>query len=249
MPRMADRSRPVLDVARTVLKGGMPPRYQGDWWRRSFDELLAPSLVEGVRILDIGSGREATIPPGERPAGTAYTGLDISEEELRAAEPGSYDELVVGDVARRRPELEGRFDLVVSWQVLEHVKPIDEALENMRSYLRPGGRLVAQLSGAYSFWAIADTVIPEGPKRWLLGKVQGRSASSVFPAHYDRCSYSGLNRLMAPWSQWDVIPAYLGAGYFDFARPVLAAYVAWEEWVRTREHHNLAPYYIISAVR
>lgn len=239
----------MLDVARTVLRGEMPPRYQGDWWRRPFDELVAPSLVDGAHVLDVGSGREATIPPEERPPGVRYVGLDISETELRAAEPGSYDEFVIGDVAHRKPELEGRFDLVVSWQVLEHVKPLDRSLENMRAYLRPGGRMVAQLSGAYSLWALADKVVPEGPKRWLLGKVQGRSPESVFPAHYDRCSYSGLNRLMAGWSQWDVVPVYAGAGYFDFARPVLAAYVAWEEWVRTRERHNLAPYYIVAATR
>lgn len=249
MRSMARRPRPVLDAARTVLRGGWPDRYQGDWWRGPFDAMVAPSLVEGAAILDAGSGREPAIAVDRRPPGCTYAGLDISEAELRAAPPGSYDEAVVGDLVEHRPELAGRFDLVVSWQVLEHVKPVDQALENLRSYLRPGGRLVAQLSGTYSLFAMADKVMPTKAKQWALRRVQGREASSVFPAHYDRCWQSALDRMMAPWSEWDVIPAYSGAGYFSFARPVLAAYIAWEEWVRTRGHANLAPYYLITATR
>lgn len=249
MPRMAPSPRPVLDVARAALRGERPARYDGDWFHRPFRELLDPLLVEGMAILDVGSGRHAAVPPERRPAGCTYTGLDISEAELRAAAPGSYDETVVGDIVQRRPELEGRFDLVVSWQVLEHVKPLDRALENMRSYLRPGGRMLAQLSGRYSLFALADKVVPTGVKLWLLRKVQGRHAHSVFPAHYDRCSYAALNRMLAPWSTAEVLPVYMGAGYFGFARPVLAGYLAWEEWARSRGHHNLAPYYIVSATR
>lgn len=249
MPRMPSASRPVLDAARAALKGERPERYRGNWFRRPFEELLAPLLVEGIDILDVGSGREAAIPPDRRPAGSTYTGLDISEAELQAAAPGSYDEAVVGDIVERRPELEGRFDLIVSWQVLEHVKPLDQALENMRSYLRPGGHLLAQLSGRYSLFAMADKVVPTSAKLWLLRKVQGRPATSVFPAHYDRCSQAGLSRMLGSWTRAEVLPQFMGAGYFTFARPALAAYIGWEEWVRTRGHDNLAPYYIISAVR
>ena len=58
---------------------------------------------------------------------------------MEHAPEGSYDEMFVGDITKRVAELEGRFDLIICFQVLEHVKPLDDAIENLRCYLRPGG--------------------------------------------------------------------------------------------------------------
>src|SRR5713101_5011048 len=101
----------------------LPERYHTRW-RDPFDALIGPALTVGVSILDVGCGRNPTIAPQERPPGCTYAALDLSSKELAKAPEGSYDAVLEGDVAERHPQLEGRFDLIVSWQVLEHVKPL-----------------------------------------------------------------------------------------------------------------------------
>ncbi|MCC6791578.1 MAG: methyltransferase domain-containing protein, partial [Thermomicrobiales bacterium] len=102
------------------------------------DRVIA-SLRPGMRILDVGAGATPTISPSQRPANVYYVGLDISREELERAPDGSYDEIRVRSALEVDPELVGTFDVVVTLQTLEHIRPLDDAIDNLRAYLRPGG--------------------------------------------------------------------------------------------------------------
>ena len=202
-------------------------------------------------MLDLGGGVKPSVPPARRPAGLHYEGLDVSPDELQRAPRGSYDEIVVADATRRLPELEGRFDLVLSWLVLEHVKPLADALHHVHAYLRPGGSLVAQAAGAFTLPAITNRLVPRRAALWILGRAQDRDPESVFPAHYDCCWHDGLARLVAPpeWADAEVRPLHTGVGYFLFSRLATTGYIGYEEWAYRRGHRNLAPYYLITARR
>ena len=226
----------------------LPARYAAGW--RDFVELTIQShLQPGASILDVGSGRSPTVPPAKRPEGCRYVGLDLSVEELAKAPAGSYCEQIAADVTERRVELLDRFDLIVSWQVLEHVKPLDLALRHLHSYLRPGGNMVALLSGGFSLFGVLNKVIPAGLGVWAMHRLLGRDPDTVFPAHYDQCHYSALVRLFQPWSRADVIPLYRGAGYFKFSRHLQSAYIAYEDWAMRADHRNLATHYMLDAQR
>jgi len=233
-------------AGRAALAGQLPDHYAGTW-RDEFDRRVAQALTPDCRVLDVGAGRSPTIPPADRSAGCHYAGLDLSAAELEHAPVGWYDEVVVGDVSQRAPGLAGRFDLVVSFQVLEHVKPLARALENLRSYLAPGGCLVAQLSGAYSVFGVANRLVPHSVATWLLEHLLDRPPATVFPAHYDGCSSSQLRAMLRTWADAEVHPEWWGAGYFAFSRPLRAAYIGFEEWLRLAGCSNLAPYYVIEA--
>ncbi|MGH3851716.1 MAG: class I SAM-dependent methyltransferase, partial [Pseudonocardiaceae bacterium] len=213
----------------------------------AYDARVAQALGPGMRILDVGSGRTPSLAPDARPPGCHYVGLDVSSVELEAAPSGWYDEIVVADVAQRVPELEGRFDLVVSLQVLEHVRPLPVAMENLRSYLAPGGCLIAQLSGAYSVYGVVNRLIPQSVALWLLKHLLARPVDTVFPAYYHRCHSRGLNQIFANWSAAEVHSEWWGAGYFAFSRPLQSIYVGFEEWIRLSGYTNLAPYYVVEA--
>lgn len=213
-----------------------------------FESRARPALRPGVAILDVGSGRRPALPTGMR-HGSFYVGLDISLDELQEAPEGSYDEVIAADVVEPREELRDRFDLIVSWQVLEHVTPLDVVLENLRSYLRPGGRIVALLSGSFSAFALLNKALPAKAGVWIMERLLGRHPDTVFPAHYDRCHHAALVKLLKSWSWADVVPLYHGAVYFSFSRRLQEAYLAYENWASTSGHRNLATHYLIEAHR
>ena len=227
-------------------KVSLPERYAQPW-REPFDARVAPSLVLGVRILDIGCGRQPTILPAQRLAGCHYVGLDLSLTELAKAPAGSYDEVWESNVAQRVPELEGRFDLVVSWQVLEHVKPLDKAVENLRAYLRPGSRLVALLSGTFSAFGLINQGVPQHLGVWAMRRLLRRDPTTIFPAYYHRCWYSALKRMFSTWHEAEVVALYRGAGYFGFSPFLQRVYLKYEEWAWCGGYHNLATHYLVNA--
>ena len=226
----------------------LPRRYQ-EPWRAPFERRVDACLRPGMAILDVGAGRHPTIPPDRRPAGVRYVGLDISAAELAAATPGSYDEQWVADATRRVVGLSDRFDLVVSWQVLEHVKPLYAAIENFRAYLRPGGVFIAQFSGTFSYFGLTNRVVPDGVTAWLVNRFTDRPAESVFPAAYDRCWDSALRRILRPWSSVEVVPRYTGAAYLQFLPPAQRAYLVYENWAMRSGRRDLATHYIVEATR
>jgi len=218
-------------------------------WLLVWEERVGREMRPGIRILDVGSGRRPAIPPGQRPPNCSYVGLDLSIEELEAAPSGSYHEMVAADIVTFQPELVERFDLIVSWQVLEHVSPLQEAVENIRRYLVPGGVFLAQLSGRYSLFALINQMLPHRLGVWAMKTFLGRDPTTVFPAHYDQCWYGALVRITASWDQVEVLPRYRGSGYFRFFGPLERAYLLYEDRTIKRGHRNLATHYLISARR
>lgn len=227
--------------------GRLPPRY-GFAMQDVFMEHLRPLLKPGVAILDVGSGRSPTIAPADRPRDCRYVGLDVSAEELRSAAPGAYDDAIVQDITKPLPPGES-FDLIISWQVLEHVKPLDRALENLRDVLRPGGTMLAQLSGSFAVFALLARVIPHRLRVWAMARYLGHPEEEKFPTHYDRCYASSLERGLAAWASATVQPFYRGAVYFAMWRPLQRAYLGYESLVARREVRNLATHYLVIATR
>jgi SAM-dependent methyltransferase len=226
----------------------LPDRYQ-EPWRAPFQRRLENVLRPGQTILDVGAGRSPTIPPDRRPDGTRYVGLDISAAELAAAPPGSYDETWVADVTHRVPELEDRFDLILSWQVLEHVRPLGAAFDNFHAYLRPGGRFVGQFSGTFSYFGLANRLIPHGLTAWLVDRFTERTSDNVFPAHYHRCWDGALRHILAPWAHAEIVPRYTGAAYLRAVPPAQALYLLYEDWAMRSGQLDLATHYIVEAER
>jgi SAM-dependent methyltransferase len=206
-----------------------------------------------MRILDVGSGRRPAILPDDRPPGTFYVGLDISEAELGKAARGAYDQVIVTDITRPHAAPKDQFDkdqfdLVLSFYVLEHVKPLEEAFANMRAYLRPGGRLIACLAGTFAGFALINRLLPHRVGSWIQKRLYNRPPESTFPAYYHHCWYSRLERILKPWAQSEIAPYYTGGSYFRFSRYVQALYIGYEEWAYQRNHRNLASHYLVTAV-
>ncbi len=223
------------------------PADMHDPWLAPFRSCIEATLRDHMRILDVGGGRRPVLDPHERPAGSHYTGLDISERELASACEDSYDERVVADITAHRAEMDGSFDLIVSWQVLEHVKPLEAAFANMHSYLRPGGQIVLFLSGAFSSFAVANRLLPNRIGTRIVAGIMTREPDTVFPAFYDQCYPRGLRRILATWSTWEITPAWGGADYLRLFPALQRAYLRYELWAQRGGHSSLATHYLVTA--
>jgi SAM-dependent methyltransferase len=214
-----------------------------------FAEQIRAVLRPDMAILDVGSGRRPALALADRPPGCRYVGLDLLAAELERAPAGAYDEYVVSDICDPVEELRDRFDLVVSWQVLEHVRDTRSAIASTHRYLRPGGTFVALLSGRRSVNAVLNQVMPERAGVWLMRRLLHRHPESVFPAHYDQCSARELRAVMAPWAGAEITPLYLGGSYFNFCTPLRGAYLAYESWAWRTGREGLATHYLVVARR
>jgi len=234
---------------RGVAEGRLPARY-GEPWADAFLMRIVPHLKPGVRILDVGSGARPTLSPDQRPAGCVYVGLDISGDELARAGAGAYDETMVGDVSVSQPSLAGRFDLVISWQVLEHVPSMRSAMATQRAALVPGGRMVALLSGTWAAFALAARVTPYRIGTLLQARLLGVAPGEKFPTRYDGCTDRALRRLLdeGGWASWEIVPRYKAGGYLRFSRTLQRLYLVYENWAARGPRVGLATHYIVDAV-
>jgi SAM-dependent methyltransferase len=224
----------------------LPARYAEDW-RQPFIDRALSAVGQGARVLEVGAGCTPAIGPSIRPVDWTYVALDVSQEELDKAPAGSYDATIASDIASHTPELDSTFDLIVSWQALEHVRHVDRAIANLRSYLRPQGRVVIQLSSSYSAFALLNRALPNKLGARVVSWAMDRPQTDVFSAHYHRCHYASLKREFAPWSSVTIMPRFRGAEYFTFSPLLQSLYIAYEDWAARKSAPNLATHYLIDA--
>jgi len=94
-----------------------------------------------LRALDVGGG--AGVMRAQVEAATAWT-VDLAELSLNALEratPGRGRRIYY-DVHDRRPDLAGAFDIVILFDVLEHVSEPRRFVDALAHHLRPGGHLL-----------------------------------------------------------------------------------------------------------
>ena len=121
---------------------------QGD--SKVFFDLIGD--VAGQHVLDAGCG-EGFAARVLCSRGARVTGIDISEPLVAMAKARDTDGQIdyrVCDLSQPVPELEGRFDVVVSNYVLNDVPDYKGFVQTIASATRPGGRLVLSMNNPYS---------------------------------------------------------------------------------------------------
>jgi SAM-dependent methyltransferase len=107
-------------------------------WRRRL-RLLARRRAAGA-LLDVGCG-DGQFLAAARDAGWRVDGIEFSPEGASRAAARLGRPVAVGDLSRTR-QLQGPFDVVTLWHVVEHLVDPRSMLEAARARLTPGGLLV-----------------------------------------------------------------------------------------------------------
>lgn len=109
---------------------------------------------EQLQVLEAGCGSSSHFDPGP---GAHLVGVDISAKQLDRN--AALDEKIVGDI--QALDLDGRqFDVVVCWDVLEHLPQPQRALECLAAATRPGGVLILALPNALSLKGLVTKLTP-----------------------------------------------------------------------------------------
>lgn len=157
-----------------------------------FDQLVIELIRdEGARVTcEVGGGANPTLPMAfvER-SKLEYVLIDVSEVELAKA-PAGYTK-VRRDIQEPDPMAEGRYDLVFSKMLAEHVRDGEMFHRNVLQLLRPGGVAIHFFPTLYAPPFVVNRLLPEGLGERVLHLVQsGRERSGrrgKFPAFYSWC--------------------------------------------------------------
>ncbi len=171
-----------------------PPRSAATWailqplssWLEA-EAARAASGGRRYRVLDVGCGVKPYYPFFERHA-SEYVGVDL--QNPAADLQGTVEEIPVED---------GRFDVVLCTQVLEHCLEPDQAVRELRRVTAPGGRVLASTHGVMAY----------------------------HPSPFDhwRWTHTGLERLFERNAEWASVTVEPGSGTAACVAAMLNFYV------------------------
>lgn len=123
-----------------------------------------------LEILEAGCGSSSHLSfPGD----AHVVGIDVSPTQL--ARNTCINEAICGDIQTHTFDSE-RFDVIVCWDVLEHLPRPTQALANFASALKPGGLLVVGLPNLFSLKGLVAKFTPLRFHIWVF-RTLFRSAS------------------------------------------------------------------------
>jgi 2-polyprenyl-3-methyl-5-hydroxy-6-metoxy-1,4-benzoquinol methylase len=123
--------------------------------RQDVVALLPPPLG---RVLDVGCGEGGAADPLRAAGASSIIGIELLEEPAERAR-GRYDDVVVGDALTAVDELDGRFDTILCYDVLEHLVDPGALLAKLLRRATPGGRVHVSVPNARHVSLLRDLIV------------------------------------------------------------------------------------------
>jgi SAM-dependent methyltransferase len=130
-----------------------------------------------LSILDAGCGRRSYLDFGEH---VHLTGIDISEEQL--SRNPRLNERIVGDL-QEYPLPAAAFDVVVCWDVLEHLRDPRAAIRRMGAAVKPDGLLIIAGPIPRSLKGALAKLSPDRVHVWIFRLLNPQADEDEAPFH------------------------------------------------------------------
>jgi 2-polyprenyl-3-methyl-5-hydroxy-6-metoxy-1,4-benzoquinol methylase len=128
---------------------------------------------EGVRVLEAGAGSATRTSFG---ADAYVVGIDLSQVQLDRHT--GLDEKIVADIETHQFEPRS-FDVVICWNVLEHMEHPDRALDQFRRAVRDDGIIILGLPNLMSVKGLVTKLTPHRFHVFVHRRVLGRPLAGV----------------------------------------------------------------------
>lgn len=160
----------------------------------------------GLRVLEAGAGSASRVRLGDAPH---MTGIDISAGAIEKND--QLDEKIVGDI-QVHPLPEKAYDVVICWDVLEHLERPGDAAERLFRSLKPGGLAIFALPVLWSIKGLVTRFTPFSFHVWFVKNLLGRDRKGTpgvdvgpFRTYLKRACTPGALQAMAPEYDMDVV--------------------------------------------
>jgi SAM-dependent methyltransferase len=137
--------------------------YYGHEGKEEF-EYAASYIKKGQKVLDVGAGIGRF---GKSLSGVDYLGIDLSDYACSKAQADGVN-VIKKDLFVLAEEKPGYFDVVVSFQVIEHVSSPKEFIKVMKTLLKPDGLLILAVPNSDSKLFMTENISLNAPPRHLL---------------------------------------------------------------------------------
>lgn len=150
-------------------------------WAGELESLLGRMLPSGQEVLALEAGC-GSVSHFQLPRPLRLVGIDISSRQLE--NDSRLDEKILGDLQTHEwPP--GRFDLVVCWDVLEHLPDPVAAMRRLFEATRPGGLVVLAFPNRNSLKGWVTRLTPFAVHAWfyqfVIGDKRPRGELDQFP--------------------------------------------------------------------
>jgi SAM-dependent methyltransferase len=128
------------------------------WIRRRFD--VVKNLLRGLhlwewRVAEVGCGHGLVQQQFEQEFGVAVDGIELNLFSLRQ-NVSTRGRLLHYDICERRPEFGGRYDLVILFDVLEHIEHEERFLEAIKFLAKDGGHVLINVPAIQPLYSAYD---------------------------------------------------------------------------------------------
>lgn len=176
----------------------LPKKYYQDGLKDYVKNTVPKYLKAPQTIVDIGGGKRPFIgTEAKKVKGMRIVGIDISKKELNLAPKGIYEEKIVADIGARNQEISlQKADIIICEAVLEHIKNINQAVNNISNMLSKKGVALVYVPCKNAPFAKLNRLLPEAFKRKLLYFFLPSSQHAQgFPAYYNNCTPKNMEQL------------------------------------------------------
>jgi 2-polyprenyl-3-methyl-5-hydroxy-6-metoxy-1,4-benzoquinol methylase len=137
---------------------------------------------QNPRVMEAGCGSLSRV---QLPQGRHLVGIDISQRQLDRNT--QLNEKILGDLQSFPLPTKG-FDLVLCWDVIEHLPDPTKALERMASTLNPGGAMVLAFPNLWSLKGLVTKFTPYGIHalfyKYIIGDKRSSAEWDQFPTYF-----------------------------------------------------------------
>ena len=126
-----------------------------------------------IRLLEAGCGSSSNI---DIPQCADVIGIDISQEELD--KNTTVSEKICGDIQTHELPSEA-FDLIMCWDVLEHVPRPEDAMERFVAAAKPEGYILLAFPNVQSLKGIVTKLTPFAFHRWFYRITYGKERATT----------------------------------------------------------------------
>ncbi|MCS4086126.1 2-polyprenyl-3-methyl-5-hydroxy-6-metoxy-1,4-benzoquinol methylase [Salinibacter ruber] len=163
-------------------------------------DAAAQDIKAGDKVLEVGCGKGDFVEWISRNKNADAIGIELNKEAVESAQEAGRP-VTNQDLYELSGQENGRYDVVCSFQVLEHIYEVKSFIEASLKLLRPGGRFIFGVPNCAGFQKYAESDLlnqpPHHMTRW--SSTTCKFLPEVLPLELEKVKYEPLADYHLDW--------------------------------------------------